>query len=268
MTPELRVETRRFEDALRRLARESNRSFSDVVNQNARLIASNLAFQTQPFGTSSASKKQGEGAVMRDIGKVYRTAASVFAEIKDQSEKTARAWYKAVKAGEFEKAESILRKCNIGDRNAKIGEFDASFHRKNLNRRGRVSRHRAALITADAKALKAYGKEIASHVGYAKAGWIAAGEQLGKLSRVPAWLRKVKAGQGKGTMKGREINPEATIHNMVQYLSNLLTPSQVTEALRIQREKMERHINYVVSNAAKRTGFQTTGNQGQRPQNP
>lgn len=268
MNPELKVETRRFEAALRNLARETGRSFGEVVNQNARLIAVNLAYQTQPFGNSSASRKQGEGAVMRDIGKVYRTASSVYAEIKDQSEKTAKGWYKAVKAGEFTQAEAILRKVSIADRNAAIGKFDDSLHIKSRNRRGRVSRHRIALITPDAKELKTYAKQVASRVGYAKAGWIAAGLQLGKLSRVPAWLKKVTAGQGSGTMKGRAVNPEAELHNFVQYLTNILNTGSVATALRVQREKMEKHIKYAVSNSARKAGLRVTGDQGQRPAQP
>lgn len=268
MKPTITVETKRFEAALRRLAQETGKSFVEVVNQNARLIAVNLAYQTQPFGLGLDAKKAGEGAVFRDIGKVFKPANKIYAELRAQSAKMAKGFYAAVKNGDFAQAEDILRRSGILDRNAEIGELQPELHRKSRNRRGRVSRHRAALITPDAKSIRDYQKQVAQKVGFAKGGWIAAGQQLGKLSRVPAWLKKNAGQQGKATRRGGERNPSVELHNLVRYVSQVLTPAQMAEALRIQREKMEKHINYVVSKAARRQGIRVTGNQGAAPPAP
>ena len=267
MTGQIKIESRQFEAALRQLAATTGKSFRQVVDQNARLIAVNLAFQTQPFGNSIASRKQGEAAIMRDIGKVYRPANKVFDELKGQSEDQAKGFYKAIKTGKFALAEDILRRSGIRDRNAEVGEFDAQWHQKSKNRRGRVARNRTALITPDGKAIKDYAKEVQKRVGYAKAGWIAAGEQIGKLSRVPKWLRK-NASNGTGTRKGGESNPSVSLNNVTQYISDVLTPAQISEALRIQREKMQAHILHVVSKAGKKSGFRVSGNQGQPAPEP
>lgn len=267
MKGQVQIETRKFETALRQLAAATGKSFRQVVDQNARLIAVNLAFQTQPFGNSIASRKQGEAAVMRDIGKVYRPANKVFDELKGQSEQQAKGFYKAIKNGEYALAQDILRRSGIRDRNAEVGEFDAQWHRKSKNRRGRVSRNRTALITPDNRDAKAYTKEVQRRVGYAKSGWIAAGEQIGKLSRVPKWMRK-GASNGSASKRGGEANPSVVLNNLVAYVSDVLPPAQIAEALRIQREKMEAHIRHVVANAGKKTGFRVSGNQGQPAPQP
>lgn len=267
MKGQVQVETRKFEAALRQLAAATGKSFRQVVDQNSRLIAVNLAFQTQPFGNSVASRKQGEAAVMRDIGKVYRPANKVFDELKGQSEDQAKGFYKAVKNGDYALAQDILRRSGIKDRNAEVGEFDEQWHRKSKNRRGTVSRHRAALVTPDNKETKAYTKEVQRRVGYAKSGWIAAGSQIGKLSRIPKWLRK-DASNGTGSRRGGTSNPSVVLNNLVQYVSDVCPPDQIAEALRIQREKMEAHIRHVVANAGKKAGFRVSGNQGQPAPEP
>jgi hypothetical protein len=269
MKPEIDIETKQFQEALRRLARDTGKSFRHVVDQNARLVAKNLAFQTQPFGETNAAKKTGEGAVMRDIGSVYSSASKIFKQLKAQSIDQAKGFYAAVKNGDYALAEDILKRSGLRDRNAEVGEFDSSHHRQSRNKRGRVSRNRAALITPSGKEIRAYQAEVAKRVGFAKGAWIAAGQQLGRLSRVPAWMRRhAGSGQGTGTRKGGENNPSASMNNNVGYVSGILTPAQISEALRLQREKMEAHINHVVSSNAKKAGFKVTGNTGKPPEQP
>ncbi|NDD54502.1 hypothetical protein EBZ39_11615 [bacterium] len=67
------VDDRDFRFALRRLADATKRDIGDVVRQQARLIAVNLAYQTQPFGDASG-KARGQSRVRRDISHVYRGA--------------------------------------------------------------------------------------------------------------------------------------------------------------------------------------------------
>lgn len=267
MKGEVKIETRAFEAALRNLAKATGKSFRQVVDQNSRLIAINLAHQTQPFGMDSGAKKAGEGAVMRDIGRVYKPASQVFEEVKEESAAQARGFYAAVKSGNYSMAEDILKRTGIKDRNTTVGEFEPSVHGKWRNRRGTVNRHRAALIVPKAKDIKNYAKEVARRVGIAKSGWIAAGLQLGRLSRVPAWIKR-HTGTGNATRRGGEVNPSAKMNNNVRYISDVLKPDQIATALRIQREKMEAHIRHVVAYAGRKAGFKATGNQGQQPPQP
>ena len=62
------VDDREFRFALRRLADVTQRDIGDVVRQQARLIAVNLAYQTQPFG-DAAGKANGQSRVQ--IGRAH-----------------------------------------------------------------------------------------------------------------------------------------------------------------------------------------------------
>lgn len=266
-TPQLEVkaETARLNAAFTQLANATGRSFGSIVLQNSRLIAWNLAHNTQPYGMTLAEKKTGEAAVAHDIGNVYKSAAAIFELLKREDEKLAKAWYKLVKDGGYGQAEKLLRTFKtLRDRNAPIfSPLDPSFHDDSRNRRGRVSRHRAAQIVPDGKQIKAYIKQRQQLVGFGKAGWITAGNQLGKVTRVPGWItRHVGKAPGSAIDNTKGIDPHVTLSNDVRYISSILPASQIAEALRIQREKMESHIEHVLAAEAEKAGFKFTGPRG------
>lgn len=66
-----------------------------------------------------------------------------------------------------------------------------TVHRMNLNRKGRVPR-RPIVSFVHAKALKRYVKDIKTHVGKLKSGWLAAADyfcgKVGKQRKAPAWV--------------------------------------------------------------------------------
>lgn len=261
------VDTTDFNRALLQLAQATKKPLRKVVDQNAKLLAINLAFQTQPYGNSLDAKKLGETAVLNDIGKVYKTAAKTYEEIRKQSEDQAKGFYKAVKTGNYKLAESILRRSGADDKFAEVGELDKELHGKYKNKKGRVNRRRAAQIVSNAGELKAYAKEVKKRVGYAKSGWIVAASQLGRLSRVPRWIKK-PGSHGKAIKQGGDKNPSVNLHNDVPYVSDVLTDKEADQALRIQTEKMTEHINYVLAYHAKKAGFRVSGNQGQPAPEP
>lgn len=262
---QVKVETASLNAAFARLAAATGKSFGSIVLQNARLIAWNLAHNTQPYGMTLAEKKTGEAAVARDVGKVYRSAQSIFAEINRLDEKLAKAWYQLVKNGGYAHAEKLLRKLQIQDRNAPIfAPLDPGFHAAARDRRGRVARHRVAQIVPDAKDIKDYIRSKAQLVGFAKAGWISAGSQLGKVTRVPAWItRHVGKAPGHAVDNTKGTDPHATLTNNVRYIATVLPQAQIAAALRIQREKMLAAIEHALATDAKKSGFRYTGSGGQ-----
>lgn len=248
--------------ALIRLAEVTGKKLGAVVKQNTRLIAWNLAHNTQPYGMNLAAKKTGETAVARDVGNVYKSATVIFDLLKIENENLAKGWYRRVKAGAYGEAERMLREyTELRDRNAAIFEpLDPDFHREARNRRGRVSRHRAAQILPDGKHIKAYIKQRQQLVGFAKAGWITAGSQLGSITRVPAWITRHK-GTAPGYAEDRTKNttdPYAVITNDVRYVSKVIDEQQFIRALRMQEDKMLAHIEHVLVNTAREAGFTAT----------
>lgn len=260
----IQAETGQLNAAFTRLANTTGKAFGAIVLQSSRLIAWNLAHNTQPYGMTLAEKKLGEAAVARDIGMVYRSAQKMFEILRAHDEQIARAWYKLVKMGGYAQAEKLLRSQAVQDRNAPIfGPLDPGFHSDSRNRRGRVSRHRIAQIVPDGNEIKAYIKQRQAHVGFAKAGWITAGSQLGKVTRVPAWItRHVGQAPGQAVDNSKRPDPHCLLTNNVNYISAILPPSEVASALRMQREKMTAHIEHVLAAEAEAAGFKFTGPRG------
>jgi len=253
------VEQEKLQQAFIKYAAVTSKKLGAVVKQNARLIAWNLMHNTQPYGMTLASRKMGEAAVIRDVGKVYAPASAVYQQlIEMEAANIAKSWYKLVKSGQFQKAEAMLRKTTLTDRNASISApLNPELHRKIRNSSGRVSRHRAAQIVPDAKEIKEYGKQRAALVGFGKAGWLTAASSLGSIARVPAWITRHK-GKAPGHAEDhtdRNTDPYVVLHNDVRYASKILTDGEKANALKIQTEKMLAHIEHVLVNSAKEAGF-------------
>lgn len=267
VVPELsvKVETARLNAAFSQLAIATGKSFGSIVLQNSRLIAWNLAHNSQPYGMTLAEKKTGEAAVARDIGNVFKSAAAIFELLKAEDEKLAKSWYALVKQGGYGQAEKLLReKSKITDRNAPIfAPLDPRFHDNARGRGGRVNRHRAAQIVPDGKSIKSYIKEVQQRVGFGKAGWITAGNQIGRVTRVPGWITR-HGGRAPGSAidNTKGIDPHVTLINGVSYIGSILPPHEIASALNMQREKMLSHIEHVIAAEAEKAGFHFTGNRG------
>ena len=257
----LDVEIESLQLALVRLAEVTGKSLGAVVKQNTRLIAWNLAHNTQPWGMTLAEKKLGEAAVARDVGKVFISAQDMYKRLLIENEKLAKRWYKLVQGGGYAQALRLLQD-NSKDpfRNTPVMDLlDPELHQRSRNSsRGRVSRHRPSAILPQGKQIRDYIKNVVQpRVGFAKAGWITAGSQLGNIAKVPAWITRHK-GKAPGhaeDMSQRKPDPFCTLTNQVDYVSRILPEHAVADALRIQREKMLKHIEHVTTAALKQTGF-------------
>ena len=61
---------------LARFPQRIGRTMASLVKQEARALAIELARTTRPFGFSEAARKVGEGAVAKDVRKVFSRARS------------------------------------------------------------------------------------------------------------------------------------------------------------------------------------------------
>ncbi|WP_395753325.1 hypothetical protein [Prosthecobacter sp.] len=255
----LEVEMSELQRALRRLSQVTGKRLGVVVKQNSRLIAWNLAHNTQPYGMDLATKKQGEAAVLRDVGRVYSTATAIFKKLQETGQvKVAREWYKLVKIGGYDRAEKLLKTQSIPERNTPIfAPLEPALHQQARDGRGRVSRHRPAQILPDAKELRTYGAQRKALVGFGKAGWITAGSSLGSITRVPAWITRHKGiAPGRANdQTTRNEDPFVTLTNAVRYASKIISDGEIAAALKIQRQKMLAHIEHVITHSARESGF-------------
>jgi hypothetical protein len=268
--------TGEFRRALGELYR--GRGLAVGLRKEARLVAVNLAFQTQPFGGSKAitaggdsGLKQGEGTVERDIRKVIKVPQDLFGEIQAQSDGAARGFVFLMKKRRYQEARELLDRLNIGTlTSARVGPMDGSLHRKAqrpIPARPRIPRKQPpVLITDDASQLRSYVKKVQKNVGIAKAGWASCAQQLGgtagrmtsatgQQQAVPAWVKRHAGGKGSGTVIDQSeklLNATVRMINHVPWVSKCLTDKQAQVALDIQREKMLKRLEIILEAEARK----------------
>lgn len=268
-----------FRKALGELYR--GKGLAHGLRREARLVAVNLAFQTQPFGGSKAmtlggesGKSQGEGAVARDIRAVIKVPSDLHEEIKAQSVSAARAFSLFMRYRRYAEAEALLNRLNISTfSQIKAGPMNPQIHqsaRKPIPSRPRISKvQRPLLVTTDEGELRSYIKLVQKNVGMAKAGWASCAQQLGGVAgrmpasigqqqAVPAWVKRHVGGKSSGTvidMADKLLNASVKMINHVPWVSKCLTDTEAQRALDIQREKMLLRMGYILAAEAAKAGL-------------
>lgn len=281
MIEKITIDDRELQQALLRFYK--TKTPAQVLRAQARLMAVNLAFQTQPFGGSKAiggqqdsAKAQGEGAVARDIRKVIRTPSDVYQEIEKQGIGAGRAFIAMIKKGDFDLAKNLLIRLRVpGLMQAQVGDMSGMFHksaRKPIPKRPRIEKRQEPLLITDQRAkLKSYVREVQKRVGIAKGGWAACAMQLGgtqgrmetnvggvQQQAVPAWVKRHAGNRAAGTVVDQSenfLNGRINMINHVPWVSNCLSNQQAQQAIDIQAEKMRRALDYAYQADLKAVGF-------------
>lgn len=252
--PVMKVDNRELNEALFRFQEETHKAWPQVLRPRARSVAVSLAIQTQPFGSGPEPQKTGINAVRRDIGKVYACLDTVYDEIKAADRLgMAMGFYAAVKNGNLDRAQTILRHSKSPNRNTPIGAFDkGAAHRSSRNSRGRVSRRRPALVVSNFERVGPYIKRVERLVGFAKGGWAACARALGGVRGINAgWVTRQKS-PGEVIENYSFGAAKITLKNNVRYIDKAISEAQIQEALRIEQEKMEKYIEIRIAKAAER----------------
>lgn len=260
MEVEFSAEISLLEAALHDLAEATGKEYGQVVRANARLIAVNLAYQTQPFGDDDRGRIAGEIAVKRDLKKVYAPPGSIYSQLTaiaahgaETGEKLARAFYAAIAKNDLVAARRIVRGSGIPDRGLDVQKFDGgAAHGRRRDGRGRVSGRHPEFIVADPKKLQRYRKTIIHNVGIAKSGWAAAARPLGGTRGIPQWVTRHKAHGSADDHSGSTNDPHVVLRNTVAWLASVLPDSQIRIALRLQAQKMEAHVDHVTNYLARK----------------
>lgn len=277
------LEDKNFSKALVSFYREFGGDLAKIIRAQARLIAVNLAFQTQPFGGSrpttgeqTSGKQLGDGAIKRDVNYVYTTPERVFYMIREASVGAARGFMRMMKKRQFLKAQELLDRLDIiGLRKIRTGDFDQGATHQSLLRpipsRPRIKKSQnPELIVPEQTAINTYIREIQKRVGMAKAGWAHCAQQLGGTSgqtstnnegrqqvMIPRWVKRHIGSPSVGRVDDRSSNrPNASVvmTNTVPWISKCLSVGQMQSALDIQREKMETAIEKAAEYRARKFG--------------
>ncbi len=252
-----------FSYQLKRYALARRISFAKAVKQQGRLVAVNLAIQTQPFGTDKG-KALGEGAVQSDL--IPRKG--IFKPLNPF-------WMGEAKRMQQFDPESFVRRFTDKNGNVWLSEQDKilttqgaikSFHQSMRTGSGRRRTSQAGNRTrdigrtgaanrgvVDKDNLTNYVKTVQKKVGIAKAGWADCAKQLGGSRGIPGWVTRHAGKKAKGSVqdnsKASGDDQSVTMTNSVPWIDQCLNSGQIQAALDIQREKMVKAIEITLARA-------------------
>lgn len=265
----MRLSLGQFSDSLYRLSQETGKEMGVLVKSTGRLLAIDMVIMTQPFSGKDGNineagiyrgaddRAKGENAVMRDVGRIYKSISHVYGEVAAQSHDAAAGFYSEIKQGKIPRAMAILRFFGI-ELGAQVGKFDGgSLHRAIRNNRGRVARSETVrLIVTNPSVLRSYVKELMRRVGEAKGGWADAAKALGGTRGIPQWVTRNAVGRGGATDNSDSFNhPHVVIYNRVKYINAVCDDGAQFEAIHYRTQKMETQIKFIIEAKAKKEGF-------------
>ena len=209
------------------------------VRNFSRLYALDLMGQTQPFGSSKAEQKKGEGAVTRDLLRAFRVLASdqleMVRSIKERGGK-----YAKVKHYPDEEMFWV-------DVNNEFLSGDLAGKHQSMRKKGRVSKQRTDYAITTVSAFKKYNSAVGKMVGLAKAGWAAAAQKMKADTKaaaggkgIPAWVKRnmAKLSPNVTDLTSDKKNPRIRFDSSIGYMSFVLAKKSIDASKNIMRGKM------------------------------
>jgi len=261
------IDDSEFRSNLRQYALAMQISFAEAIKRQARLVAVNLAFQTQPFGDEKG-RAQGENAVRSDLVPKQGSNKGIFKPLN-------KFWLQeAVRMKQYA-PENFIRRFTNKEGQVWLSEEDQiltskgamkDFHqsmrtrdRKRTTLAGSytrdIGRHKAGNRgIVDKDQMMAYVKQVQKKVGIAKAGWAHCAKQLAGSRGIPQWVTRHAGKKAIGIVtdntnaKGDE--QYVLMENTVPWIDKCLNGGQLQRALDIQRDKMNTAIEIALARAA------------------
>jgi hypothetical protein len=236
------------------LANLAGKTINDELKTYARGFVREIIKITPPaMGGAGAKKNQGrgEGAVMRDVAKVYLSAGRAYKEIRESlGDATAKVFWAAYKENNTQAAEAILRRVGGKFAAVKMGAFDGgAAHARLRNSRGRISKERPEQLPTSGTGYEDYMNRRVKNVGILASGWIAAARLVGE--RVPKYASR-HPGNGSARVNARKSGDTYHFHNAVDYASQNDLDRRGRWVLAKQERKLITRIRYAVLHAASR----------------
>ena len=142
-----------------------------------------------------------ESKVAGDIRRAYASPSRVFIDIRKNDQQAADAFWYFQKIGKYATAQKIMAADSPSFSDLKFQPFDnGAAHKAARGARGHVPKSaRPAFVVkgvGSTKKLSRYIAEKQSRVGMAKAGWLSAWRELGRVRDVPQWVRRAEKSSG------------------------------------------------------------------------
>ncbi len=229
-------------------------SLPGLMRQAGRLCAVRLAFATQPYvqgqGFGVVSQAVGQVATDRDIYRVYATPGVAWKDIRNEGAQAG--FWQAVKTSAWDRAVKILNRSGSRLKGTLIDNFDGgAAHRQLRNNQGRIPpSQKPVMIVKNPSALKSYVASETKKVGFGKSGWSTCARILGGVRDIPGWITRHNAPGQALENYGTDVT-SITLINEVPYASEILAPSQKSEAVRIAFERLFKNIQIAERNQGK-----------------
>jgi hypothetical protein len=214
----------RFAAALQKLAALSDEPVEDILRQQGRLFAIDMARITERFGDKPISGKKHKRDIEITIKSIYKNPLSIAKLVsRNFGEASGRKFRNWISKGEFTKAQAMLDRSNIAaayfkSRRITIGTFDGGA----MHERFRFKGGRDILIVSNYKDVKKYITKMKLKAGIAKAGWAAAARDLGGTGKLPVYITKRHKKRGHGSVKGKKGKATLTVRNRVRYVQEVM----------------------------------------------
>ncbi|MEM6884776.1 MAG: hypothetical protein AAF571_07060 [Verrucomicrobiota bacterium] len=234
----------------KRYGQEVNKSAGALLREQGVGLAKTLIIETQPFGKGARPRKQGKGAIERDVRRAIASKSTGYALVAQKlGEGPAKRFYQLLENGDFKAAEAVLAK--VGLSKAVIDQTaDLKYHAA-ARIRGRVKRGDVRQVVRRTPSVKKAVNQVGGRSGWAKAGWYQAGSDLGPVRGVAKWISKHRA-PGRGRDMTRKRKPHVLLENRVPYIKKILPSSRVRAAERLALEKFIKRMRFVVRAAERK----------------
>lgn len=294
--PSLSVDLKSFDQALERLADLYPKEAGKTLRRQVVLLAIDIMERTPPGigkGLSKEAQREGQGAVGRDITRVYPSARSLSAYQIAHSDNLSifQNWAQSLNgkipprllelsqavtgktsaiekmisgrsAYDFQQFQKLLVKGSAQSSNYGIqGNFDKSFHIQAKGQNGKVPADFVAKnYFVRTNGLQAYRRSVEARVGKLKAGWFVAIKNLaeGKNHRkIPAWVKAAadeSTGYATDNSSAERMIASVTIANRIADKNGVSTRvSAIQSAVDFRARMMGREYEEALKDIARKS---------------
>jgi len=252
MSATIALDRRKIDKALKLWGQLNKQDQVRELRKSGRALAVRLANVTAPFGMNQSAKKQGEGAVAKDIALIVKPLNPFWMK---EALKMRTASSEAFKAKFTTKnGRSWLEPNDVPLDSSSIKQFHQRLRKKGSGRTA-ATEHGYMLLNQQKK----YVKETQRKVGIAKAGWAECAQTLGGFAsvtgvgKIQGWIVKLISKYGRGSIQ--EGKGYIKIGNNVPWIGNALSRSNLAKSLDIQRTALAKSVIAIVKFNSKKAGF-------------
>lgn len=238
MQPTVSIDTSDFDRMINRLHVAQRKTIPNLTRQSARRVASNLAFQTQPFGFAESGAESVRRNIRSDTSRVFRSFATIAHQELNEEQRKQFAFISA------NRTPAQIRKflASVGLQYEVRKTAPRNIKKGQRNARGRVPTGTRASIATTPEAIEKLNNEASKRVGLAKHGWAICARRLGGTRGIPSWITRSKGAKFRqaGTVQQLQIQNRTIFRltNNVPYIGRLLSFAGIRSALERERRTL------------------------------